>query len=187
LVGFLELSISEVLLSSEVWALVCVVSYIVRTIPKILKDGKKFYLRHLALMTVVEAVMWVSWVILSLVPQAMMPLPLSIAILFGLFLSLIGIAMFFEAKKELKGFREPGKLVTTGLYGRVRHPMYLGWMLVLLGFPLVFRAVLAFIVSIFLSAILVLWAYVEERELELKYGDEHRSYRRKVGMFTPKL
>ena len=178
---------SEVLLSSEVWALVCVVSYIVRTIPKILKDGKTFYLGHLALMTVVEAVMWISWVILSLVPQAMMPLPLSFAILFGLFLSLIGIIMFFEAKKELKGFREPGKLVTTGLYGRVRHPMYLGWMLVLLGFPLVFRAVLAFIVSIFLSAILVLWAYVEERELELKYGDELRAYRRKVGMFTPKF
>jgi protein-S-isoprenylcysteine O-methyltransferase Ste14 len=176
-----------VLLSSEVWALICVISYIVRTVPKVLKGGKTFYLKHLVLMTVVEAIMWVSWIILSLVPQATMPLPLSIAILFGPFLFLIGITMFFEAKKELKGFRDPGKLLTTGIYGKVRHPMYLGWMLILLGFPLLFRALLAFIISIFLSAILVLWAYVEERELESKYGDELKAYRRKVGMFTPKL
>jgi len=183
----LELSVSEVLLSSEVWALVCVVSYIIRTIPKVLEDGKTFYLRHLASMTVVEAIMWISWIILSLVPQAIMPLPLLIATLSGPFLLLIGITMFFEAKKELRGFRDPGKLVTTGIYGKVRHPMYLGWMLILLGFPLLFRALLAFIVSIFLSAILVLWAYFEERELELKYGDELRAYRRKVGMFRLKF
>jgi protein-S-isoprenylcysteine O-methyltransferase Ste14 len=138
-------------------------------------------------MVIVEFIMWVSWAILFLIPQDRIPIHPLAGLFAGLFLFMIGITLMVKAMRALEGFKDPGKLVTDGIYGMIRHPMYLGWMLILLSFPLVFRAAWAFATSMLLSIIIIIWAYADERKLELKYENKYRAYKKKVGMFLPKM
>jgi protein-S-isoprenylcysteine O-methyltransferase Ste14 len=78
------------------------------------------------------------------------------------------------------------ELMEDGIYRMLRHPQYLGFLLVTLGI-LVERPSLPTAV---LWALLVLLyqrlARVEERELARRYGARWRAYRRRTGMFFPR-
>jgi len=84
---------------------------------------------------------------------------------------------------------ETNKLVTTGVYGCMRHPMHLGliffpWAVALiLGSPF-FWIVLAPLETIF---ILVMVKLVEEPGAIAKFGDEYREYQKRVPMFSLQL
>jgi protein-S-isoprenylcysteine O-methyltransferase Ste14 len=69
-------------------------------------------------------------------------------------------------------------LKTTGVYGLVRHPIYLGWLLLVFGAPAMTatRLVFAVISSAYL-AIAVPW---EERGLLDAFGGDYRAYQQKV-------
>lgn len=84
---------------------------------------------------------------------------------------------------DLAGLRpasaeQPRPLETRGLYGLVRHPIYFGWILLVLATPVLTmtRAVFAGI-SI---AYLVVGVRFEERALVRAYGDEYLAYQRRV-------
>lgn len=69
-------------------------------------------------------------------------------------------------------------LETTGLYGWVRHPIYFGWILLVLGAPVMTATRAAFAaISI---AYLVAAVPFEERGLVSHYGDTYRAYQRRV-------
>jgi protein-S-isoprenylcysteine O-methyltransferase Ste14 len=83
--------------------------------------------------------------------------------------------------------RERGKLVTGGLYRFVRHPQYTGFLLFLVG-SLVNWPTLP---TLLMLPVLV-WVYhrlarTEEAEAEAVYGEAYRDYRRRTGMFWPRL
>lgn len=69
-------------------------------------------------------------------------------------------------------------LMTTGVYRIVRHPLYLGWALLVFGAPTMTatRAVFAIVSTAYL-AIAIPW---EERSLIDTFGDEYRQYQRGV-------
>jgi protein-S-isoprenylcysteine O-methyltransferase Ste14 len=69
-------------------------------------------------------------------------------------------------------------LVTSGVYGRARHPIYGGWILVALGFGLALSAWALPLVGLL---VLELWgkSSVEERRLVARYPD-YPSYRTRV-------
>jgi protein-S-isoprenylcysteine O-methyltransferase Ste14 len=80
---------------------------------------------------------------------------------------------------ELAGIRRPGTagpsaLQITGPYRLVRHPLYLGWMLIVFGAAHMTGDRLAFasITSLYL-VIAIPW---EERSLERAFGDAYRRY-----------
>lgn len=168
------------------WIFVSIACYVVRTIPFIIREGRKLYLRHLRLMTTVEFMMWISWAITFLIPQDTLPILLPVAVFAGLSVCSVGMFLVATAFRKLRGFRDPGKLVASGVYGIVRHPMYLGWILVLIGFPMAFRAAWGLATSVCLSVVVFIWAYAEEMELGLRYGDEYLAYKEQVGMFIPR-
>jgi protein-S-isoprenylcysteine O-methyltransferase Ste14 len=72
----------------------------------------------------------------------------------------------------------PRPLETSGLYGLVRHPIYFGWILLVLPAPVMTctRAAFAFISIAYLVAAVPF----EERGLVAMYGDAYRDYQRKV-------
>jgi len=82
----------------------------------------------------------------------------------------------------------PEKLVTTGPYKFVRHPIYFGGMITLFGWCLFWRApyCLCLLVPIFIIG-LAMKAFQEERDLEKVFGEENKEYMRKVGMLFPKI
>jgi len=72
------------------------------------------------------------------------------------------------------------KLVTRGLYGIVRHPLYMSNGLLAVGMAILFKSIPAlwFSIPYFLSYLPII--YLEEKDLLEKYGDEYQEYRKKV-------
>jgi protein-S-isoprenylcysteine O-methyltransferase Ste14 len=80
----------------------------------------------------------------------------------------------------------PEKLVTTGLYGVVRHPQYLGGVFGHFGVSLLLGSRDALIVTPIVLVVVYLLCWKEEKELEREYGREYERYRRDVPMFIPR-
>ena len=81
---------------------------------------------------------------------------------------------------------ETNKLVTTGIYSCMRHPMHLG----LLFFPLAIALILGSPTFIFIIAplevalMVLLIKTVEEPEAIAKFGNEYRAYMARTPMFS---
>jgi len=80
------------------------------------------------------------------------------------------------------------KIVTEGIYSKIRHPGYLGLILVYLGVALWFGNILPVILSIIFSVLLILTALKEEEYLLRKFGKEYEEYMKQVPWrFIPKV
>ena len=85
-----------------------------------------------------------------------------------------------------RGRADDGRgLVTTGLYGRTRNPLFLLAVLILWLSPLMTESLLAF--NILATVYFYLGARHEESSLKAEYGEEYEKYRRGVPMFVPRL
>jgi methanethiol S-methyltransferase len=91
-------------------------------------------------------------------------------------LDLAGVRQVRDAQSGSAAPHVP--LKTTGAYGLVRHPIYLGWFLLVFGAPAMTgtRLVFAAVSSAYL-AIAVPW---EERSLLDTFGAEYRAYKQRV-------
>jgi protein-S-isoprenylcysteine O-methyltransferase Ste14 len=70
-------------------------------------------------------------------------------------------------------------LVSTGVYGFVRHPMYLGGVLMFLGTPLLLGSIYGFIAGLVLSVLLIV-RIVGEEVMLLRELEGYRDYCKKV-------
>ena len=81
---------------------------------------------------------------------------------------------------EGRSYVETQVLVETGIYGVVRHPMYLGWMLIY-GAVLLFNPNLPIlVVSVMGAASVYLVARQEDGRLAARFGEPYRRYMRSV-------
>jgi len=102
------------------------------------------------------------------------------------------LSFYFESKscsvlgKPQSHPQEIRKLVTSGVYSKMRHPVYLGRMLMNLGFLIIFPIVPMLIVAIVFVIVWYLVALHEEMFLMKRFGRNYKKYREKVPMFIPK-
>ena len=78
------------------------------------------------------------------------------------------------------------KLTTTGIYSRIRHPSYLGILLIMGGLSMAMNSWLSFVVvtlPVFLT--LRYRIFVEEQILETEFGEEWRFYKARTKMLVP--
>jgi protein-S-isoprenylcysteine O-methyltransferase Ste14 len=112
----------------------------------------------------------------------------------GVILMLIGQILFVLAKRENAFFtstvriQNAHKVCDTGLYRFVRHPGYLGMLLLLSAFPLILQSKWAFIPMMAGVILLVFRTYLEDRFLKTKlpgYADfsKHTRWRLVPGIF----
>jgi protein-S-isoprenylcysteine O-methyltransferase Ste14 len=97
-----------------------------------------------------------------------------------------GVVLLYKMGKPAEGHLErTTTIVTTGLYGYIRHPLYLS--LILLGFGAMLKkpGYIQIILSIINLIALILTARVEEGEMIKKFGNEYRDYMKKTKMFFP--
>ncbi len=78
------------------------------------------------------------------------------------------------------------KLVTTGIYSKIRHPIYLGRILLNIGFLIIFPILPMAVVAITFIVVWYLMALYEERILIKKFGKRYKKYKEKVPMFIPR-
>jgi len=76
--------------------------------------------------------------------------------------------------------REISGIVTRGIYSKIRHPGYLGLILMYIGIPLIFKSWASLLVAGFFSALYVLTAFREEEILLERFGEDYESYMRRV-------
>jgi methanethiol S-methyltransferase len=74
---------------------------------------------------------------------------------------------------------------TPGLYGVVRHPIYLGFIIALWAAPVMTAGHLLF--AGMMTACMLAGIWLEERELLAFFGDRYRQYRERVAMLLPGL
>jgi protein-S-isoprenylcysteine O-methyltransferase Ste14 len=79
------------------------------------------------------------------------------------------------------------RLATTGAYAYVRHPQYVGFVLVMFGFLLQWPTILTLVMFPFLVFMYVRLARVEEREALAEFGAEYERYMRETPAFVPRL
>ena len=102
----------------------------------------------------------------------------------GLALSVIGLACVILSRYTLgQSFSIRPKaraLVTTGIYSRIRNPIYVSGEIFLLGLIIMLRYYWLLAVLLLIIPIQFLRARSEARVLEEKFGEEYREYRRKT-------
>jgi protein-S-isoprenylcysteine O-methyltransferase Ste14 len=79
------------------------------------------------------------------------------------------------------------KIVSSGIYLFIRHPQYLGGLFAHIGISFLFSAWYSLLFTPLIVIIIYLISRKEEDELIREFGKEYRDYKKKVGMFLPKL
>ena len=94
--------------------------------------------------------------------------------------------VYFVRKSESVVFsQKEARVIDTGVYGRVRHPMYLGMLLILLAFTIATLSILSFIVWAAFFIFLDRMATYEEKDLTKMLGQQYVEYRRRVHKWLP--
>lgn len=117
--------------------------------------------------------------------------------LLGLALPLIVVAGVIQWKRRkhltfrvLAGIPEilpeSGKLLTEGIYGRIRHPRYVEFTLGLAGWSLVANHLGPYLMAAGTVAALYVIVEMEERELRQRFGEAYEAYARRVPRFLPR-
>jgi protein-S-isoprenylcysteine O-methyltransferase Ste14 len=114
-------------------------------------------------------------------------LPLYIRLAVLGFTLVTAMFLFMSGHVVVHHEQRPDRVVTTGAFRHVRHPLYLASILTYLGLTVS-------TVSLFSFALLVgIWIFYdfiaryEEKLLEAKFGEEYRRYKRRTGMWVPRI
>lgn len=106
----------------------------------------------------------------------------------GIALIIFGVYLYLSANIKSKLFDNitENKLVTTGVYGMVRNPIYSGFLLLCTGAVCIANNLVLFIVPVlgwaFMTIVLKL---TEEKWLRNLYGDEYVQYCKRVNRCIP--
>lgn len=79
------------------------------------------------------------------------------------------------------------QLARSGLYARVRHPQYVGFILIMFGFLLQWPTLLTLAMFPVLTVMYVRLALAEERAAEIEFGDGYRRWASATPRFLPRL
>jgi protein-S-isoprenylcysteine O-methyltransferase Ste14 len=89
-------------------------------------------------------------------------------------------------RPELEHAREQ-RLITRGIHGRIRHPVYLGHFCEMLGWTVGTGLAVSYGLTVFALITGALMIRLEDRELGKRFGNEYLEYRRRVPTFIPTL
>lgn len=102
-------------------------------------------------------------------------------------LIIAGFWIVASAWRVLHAAQKAGKLATTGAYARLRHPQYVGFVLVMTGFLLQWPTILTLLMYPILVYMYVRLARREEADARREFGAEYARYAAAVPAFFPRL
>lgn len=151
-----------------------------RAIYEILKKSGKIDPKSKPLFIVLLIVMcllWTSW--FAMCPED--PYHLAIPDFWrqaGFALSILGIVLAVGSFIQLRGVENIDHLETGGIFAKIRHPMYLGFIFWIVGWAIYNRAGLSTLPGFIGIANVLYWRRLEEAHLEKTYGERYREYRK---------
>jgi len=108
-----------------------------------------------------------------------------IVMIISTILIIIGLGWIIDGWRLV--YHSKGKMVTTGIYSKMRHPQYSGILLITLAFLIQWPTLITLIMWPFLLVMYCNLAKIEEKDVQKKYKREYLEYTRKVPMFIPVL
>jgi protein-S-isoprenylcysteine O-methyltransferase Ste14 len=88
---------------------------------------------------------------------------------------------------EIEPRKHHQQLVTIGIRSRVRHPIYLGHTCEILGWCVGSGLIALYVLAVFAVVTGALMIRMEERELELRFPERYREYRKHVPAIIPQF
>jgi len=98
-----------------------------------------------------------------------------------------GFWLLASAWKVLYEAHQTRRLATGGPYGHIRHPQYVGFVLIMAGFLVQWPTLFTLAMFPILVFMYVRLALREEREVLAAFGDEYRRYMTRTPRFVPRL
>jgi protein-S-isoprenylcysteine O-methyltransferase Ste14 len=115
-------------------------------------------------------------------------IPLSISIPLGIvffllsgYLSLTGLSIVFGKR------RQQPSIIRNSVFGIIRHPIYLGEILLYLGFLMLSTSLAAIAIWIVTIGFLYYISRFEEELLLARFGEEYQHYKNEIPMWMPRL
>ncbi|HKY84426.1 MAG TPA: isoprenylcysteine carboxylmethyltransferase family protein [Anaerolineales bacterium] len=98
-----------------------------------------------------------------------------------------GLILLGASWKKLFQARQQGNLATTGPYAHVRHPQYVAFVLIMIGFLLEWPTLPTLILFPLLTVRYVRVARQEEREAQVRFGMAYSNYAAHTPAFLPRV
>ena len=163
--------------------IICLIGYIVHTIGHFSEHGESNIRKNIVFQLIIPITVFIGWIayIFMIIND-----PLKIydffllTLIVGIFLTVLGFYIAYMAMRLRKGFKEQDSLITTGIYGVFRHPLYIGLILFHIGIPLIFSGYMTLLSSIFWIPIIFAWMKIDEITLKKIYGEEYAKYMKKT-------
>lgn len=125
------------------------------------------------------ALMWAAWFGMSELDPMRMGLSPMVR-WGGLALSILGLLLFLGALFQLRALENTKVLVSNGLFALTRHPIYLGFVFWLVGWPLFQDAGVSLCLAAPGIASIFHWRRNEERALRIQFGAAYRDYEQRT-------
>lgn len=101
-------------------------------------------------------------------------------------LILVGFLLLGAAWEKLYKAQTTSTLAMTGPYAHIRHPQYVGFVVIMFGFLLQWPTLITLILFPILVMVYARLAKREEEEVEAQFGEAYRSYRARTPAFIPR-
>ena len=121
---------------------------------------------------------YLAWIIILFTDPIRFDVPLY-ALLIGIITGTLGLFVMMLSMKSRKDTGK-GNLITTGIYSKFRHPMYIGMSLILIGFPFAAGSYLTLLSAVLWVSQMIIWGYWEEKELKEQFGQEYLDYKKRT-------
>lgn len=99
----------------------------------------------------------------------------------------LGFVLLSNAWNVLYHAQRRHTLATAGPYARIRHPQYVAFVLILLGFLLQWPTLLTLVMFPVLLVMYTRLASMEEREMHAQFGAAYEEYAKRVPRFLPRM
>jgi len=115
-------------------------------------------------------------------------LPVAVRIMVAFIILLVSAYLVSTGIKNVfSGGSKPSGLIRSGIYGKIRHPIYLGSMLFYLGFIVLTFSILSMATWIIIILFYGYLAIYEEKVLLKRYKEEYVKYKKEVPRWLPKI
>jgi len=169
------------------------------------KYGKEKGIRLGEIYATISSSEFVFWVGLWLTPQPIFVIPIfsdSTISVAGLSIPILHLVFSLPpiiagAWFGIEGVRETGmklaethcsprKILNMGVYSKVRHPQYFGWILAHIGISILLSVWFSMLFTPVLIALIYVISRKEENELVREFGENYVDYKKEVPMLIPR-
>lgn len=161
-------------------AALCLLSYSLRLAAHVISYTGGSTVINFRLILIVTFLGYFGWGFWSGNDPVKMNIPSSVSIPVGVTLTAVGLGLFLYSELEKHGVGDADELATTGIYSKIRHPMYIGLVLLHLGCPLIWKSFIACLSTILWAGIISVWTHFEEKNLERRFGQRYIDYKKQT-------